>query len=80
MGDASKLCRTTLIDTVHQLILSRRETSFLNIINNRLHIGSQFGKERELYDSDGALKKTDDVYSSSSFLTGKAHVNNRDLL
>lgn len=78
VGDASKLCRTTLLDSEQQLILSHRETTFIKRFNGRIHIGSQFGKERELYGSDGTIIKTIDVLSGSPITTGKEKGYNRD--
>lgn len=80
IGDASKLCRTTLIDSENQFIISRQETTFIKGFFSRIHMGSQFGKEREIYNSVGDILKTVDVISGSSVATKKDNIYHRDEL
>lgn len=78
VGDASKMCRTTLMDYKSGLILSRQETTFVRVFHHRMHMGSQFGKEREIYDADGNIVAAIDITSGQTFTTGLAKDNQRD--
>lgn len=78
VGDSSKMCRTTLMDCESGLILSRQETTFIRQVHHRMHMGSQFGKERELYDGGGNLVAAINVSSGHTFATGFAEENQRD--
>lgn len=77
LGDASKSCRTTLLDPETQLILSRQETSFIRHMHMRMHMGSQFGKERILYREDGTVLDTVDVSSGETVSTGLPDLQER---
>ena len=44
VGDASRFCRTTIIDVKRQLILSRQETSFIRRMTCVLQMGAQYGE------------------------------------
>lgn len=55
VGDASRICKTTVIDVNRQLIISRRKTSFLRQISTILEVGSQYGEQREIYDENGYI-------------------------
>lgn len=53
VGDCSHICKTLLVDMKRQLIISRRESVFMRVINTNMYIGSQFGNERVIYDASG---------------------------
>ena len=55
VGDASRICKTTVIDLNRQLILSRQDTSFMRRISSILEMGSQYGEQRLIYDENGSL-------------------------
>lgn len=66
VGDTSTICRTTLIDSKNQLILSRQETRYMRKAQLRLHMGSTFGKERVIYDKDGGIRAYINVDSAET--------------
>ena len=55
VGDASRFCRTTIIDVKRQLILSRQETSFIRRMTYVLQMGAQYGEQRIIYDETGQV-------------------------
>ena len=55
VGDASRICKTTVIDLKRQLILSCQDTSFMRKILTTMEIGSQYGEQRLIYDEEGSL-------------------------
>lgn len=55
VGDASRICKTTVIDLKRQLILSRQDTSFMRKISSIMEMGSQYGEQRLIYDENGSL-------------------------
>lgn len=77
LGDTSKICRTTLMDSEMQLIISRQETSYIRHMEMRMHIGSQFGKERILYREDGEILESIDISSAETIRNGLPDRQNR---
>ncbi|MCD7752539.1 MAG: hypothetical protein LUI10_12545 [Lachnospiraceae bacterium] len=71
MGDSSHLCRTTLIDLKHHLILSRQETSFMRQLSVSLHFRSQYGELREIYDDAGLVKE----WVETEYADNNIHIN-----
>lgn len=55
VGDASRICKTTVIDIKKQLILSRHDTSFMREMSTIMEIGSQYGEQRLIYDEKGSV-------------------------
>lgn len=55
VGDASRICKTTVIDIKKQLILSRHDTSFMREMSMTMEIGSQYGEQRLIYDKKGSV-------------------------
>lgn len=55
VGDASRICKTTVIDIKKQLILSRHDTSFMREMSMIMEIGSQYGEQRLIYDKKGSV-------------------------
>ena len=63
VGDTSHICRTTLMDNTEQLILSRRETSFMRSAHILMKVGSEFGEQRLIFNEDKTPVATIDVNS-----------------
>lgn len=55
VGDASRVCKTTVIDIKKQLILSRQDTSFIREMSTIMEMGSQYGEQRLIYDEKGSV-------------------------
>ena len=55
VGDASRFCKTTVIDIKKQLILSRQDTSFMREMSTIMEMGSQYGEQRLIYDEKGSV-------------------------
>lgn len=55
VGDASRVCKTTVIDIKKQLILSRQDTSFIREMSTIMEMGSQYGEQRLIYDENGSV-------------------------
>ena len=55
VGDASRFCKTTVIDIKKQLILSRQDTSFIREMSTIMEMGSQYGEQRLIYDEKGSV-------------------------
>ena len=55
VGDASRICKTTVIDIKKQLILSRHDTSFMREMSMIMEMGSQYGEQRLIYDEKGSV-------------------------
>lgn len=66
VGDASRICKTTIIDMKRQLILSRQDTSIIRKLSTIMEIGSQYGEQRLIYDENGSLISTlEPVYAEN---------------
>lgn len=55
VGDASRVCKTTVIDIKKQLILLRQDTSFMREMSTIMEMGSQYGEQRLIYDEKGSV-------------------------
>ena len=55
VGDASRICKTTVIDIKKQLILSRHDTSFMREMSMIMEMESQYGEQRLIYDEKGSV-------------------------
>ncbi len=66
VGDASKMCKTTIIDRESGVILGRQEATFIRSIVFRAHMSAQFSKPRILYGKDGLVKDTVGVVSGQT--------------
>ena len=78
VGDASRMCRTTLYDIQNQLIISKKEAIFMRHASIRVHMGSEFGPHRLLYDSEGRVKAEIEVTSAETASIKTSHVLKRD--
>jgi len=78
VGDTSKMCRTMLIDKEKQWILSSQDTSFMKQAVIHAHIGSQFGEQRIIYDTDGKVKATVDVFTEETMRIGDVESSERE--
>ena len=66
VGDASRICKTTIIDMKRQLILSRQDTSIIRKLSTIMEMGSQYGEQRLIYDENGSLISTlEPVYAEN---------------
>lgn len=66
VGDASRICKTTIIDMKRQLILSRQDTSIIRNLSTIMEMGSQYGEQRLIYDENGSLISTlEPVYAEN---------------
>lgn len=66
VGDASRICKTTIIDMKRQLILSRQDTSIIRKLSTIMEMGSQYNKQRLIYDENGSLISTlEPVYAEN---------------
>lgn len=66
VGDASKMCKTTIIDRESGVILGRQEATFIRSIVFRAHMSTQFSKPRILYGKDGSVKDAVGVVSGQT--------------
>lgn len=78
IGNASPICRTTLIDMDSQLILARQDTSFQIKANIRMHFGMQYGEQRVIFDEEGEIVDTIDVVSGEDIKVGRSIIRNRE--
>lgn len=78
VGDASRMCRTTLYDMRNQLILSKKEATFIRHLSICMHMGSEFDQQRLLYDSEGRIKAEVTVTSAETSTIGSPHILKRD--
>ncbi len=69
VGDASQMCRTTIIDNQSQLILSRQETTFMRQITVSTAMSTVYGEQRLMFDDNNNVVKEIDVNSVSLFST-----------
>lgn len=78
VGDASRLCKTTVVDMKRQLILSRQETSFMRRIISVLQMGAQYGELRIIYDENGNVVSTIEPVSAMNCCVGPPVIRMRD--
>lgn len=78
VGDASRICKTTVIDLKRQLILSRQDTSFIREILTTMELGFQYGKQRLIYDEEGALVSAIEPVCAENICVGAPIYRMRD--
>lgn len=78
VGNSSPICRTTLIDMDSQLILARQDTSFVRQTSIRMQIRSQYGEQRLIFDADGEIIDTIDVFYGENTDIGQPVIRNRE--
>lgn len=78
MGDASRICKTTVIDLHRQLILSRKETTFMREKSCILNMGSQYGNQRLIYDVNGNVTDAIDISTSENMHIDPPILRQRD--
>lgn len=78
VGDASRMCCTTLYDMRNQLIISKKEAIFMRHASICMHMSSEFGPQRLLYDSEGKIKDEVKVSSAETSTIGSPHILKRD--
>lgn len=78
MGDASRICKTTVIDLQRQLILSQKETSFIRQSSVILKLNPQYGKQRLIYDTDGNVMAAIDTNTSQKMRIDAPMLRRRD--
>ena len=78
MGDASRICKTTVIDMHRQLILSQEETTLMRETSLILNMGSQYGEQRLIYDADGNVMDAIDINTSQNLHMGPPILRLRD--
>lgn len=66
MGEAKELCRSTLVESNSNLIVSAQEGNFLQALHLRMHMGQQHGMKRILYDVQGAKIQEIEVTSAET--------------
>lgn len=71
VGDASHMCRTTLMGNTEQLILARQETSFMRKAYFSMRMGTEFGKQRLIFGENKMIKAAIDVTSVDNFSVGE---------
>lgn len=78
VGDASRFCRTTIIDVKRQLILSRQETSFIRRMTCVLQMGAQYGEQRIIYDETGQVVDIIELISAENVNIEQPVIRTRD--
>ena len=78
VGDASRLCKTTIIDMKRQMILSRQETSLMRKIISVFQVGAQYGELRIIYDEKGNVVNTIEPVSAMNCCVGPPVIRMRD--
>lgn len=78
IGDTSHLCRTTLIDTSNNIIISRQDTAFMRKMYTRLQIGAEFGNKRTILDSTFGLCKEVDVHTGEKIEVNEPIIRHRE--
>lgn len=78
VGDASRICKTTIVDVKRQLVLSRQETSFMREISTVVEIGSQYGNQRVIYDENGDIIDAVEPNSAQNISVGPPVIRLRD--
>lgn len=77
VGDSSPVCRSTLIDMDSQLILARQDTSFVRRPGTRMHLGTQYGEQRLIFDGEGEFIDAVDIVYGESINVGEPIIRNR---
>lgn len=78
VGDASRICKTTIIDMKRQLILSRQDTSIIRKLSTIMEMGSQYGEQRLIYDENGSLISTLEPVYAENICVGPPIYRTRD--
>lgn len=78
VGDASRLCKSTVIDLKNQLLLSRQDTSMMREISNMMELGAQYGEQRVIYDKDGQVVDQFEIKSAHNIHVGPPVIRLRD--
>lgn len=66
LGDTAGLCTKRLVDCKSGFILCEETGNLIREIGMRVHMGSQFGKEREIYNDKGELEAEVSVVSAEN--------------
>lgn len=66
LGDTVGLCTVRLVECSENLIVSESTGNLIRQIGIRMNVGSQFGKERVIYDSQGGIKAEISILSGST--------------
>lgn len=64
VGDASNKCSTTVYDIKNQLILHRLDANLMREMTLNMRLGNGNGKQRELYDENGNIRETIDIFTN----------------
>ena len=77
-GDASRLCRTTIVDLQTNLVLSSQSTSLMREMTHFLHLSDPFSEPRTIWDPDKKRCTKIQITSQETIHVGPNHVLLRD--
>lgn len=78
VGDASRICRTTVADVKRQLILSRQDSTIIRNITTGINFSPQYGEQRLIYDEKGMVKNVIEPECAEEFSVGPFLYRKRD--
>lgn len=78
VGDASRLCRTTIVDLQTNLVLSSQSTSLMREMTGVIHVSAPFSEPRTIWDPEKKQCTKVQITSQETIHVGPNHILHRD--